>query len=239
MPLPTTLSSSTTHTDKIWCVDYNSTKNILATVGADQNLVIYSTKKDDLKILLKKSLKQQHNNRTLRRCSFSPCGNYLAVCSFDSTTSLWKIDLEQNSQNDAENLQLEFWQILEGHENEVKSVSWSINGQFLATCSRDKNVWIWELFDEAEFDCAAVLSGHTQDVKDVSFAINQTNILASSSYDGTVRIWEEHGANTGWSWIDVRLSIWVSGLLGTWASGLLGIWASGRLGVWASGHLGV
>jgi len=136
MPLPTTLSSSTTHTDKIWCVDYNSTKNILATVGADQNLVIYSTKKDDLKILLKKSLKQQHNNRTLRRCSFSPCGNYLAVCSFDSTTSLWKIDFDQNSEN--ADLQLEFWQILEGHENEVKSVSWSINGQFLATCSETK-----------------------------------------------------------------------------------------------------
>ena len=100
----------------------------------------------------------------------------MASAGFDAKVSIW----ERQGQDYV--LQT----TLEGHENEVKDVAFSRSGLYLATCGRDKSVWIWEcktiscLFlpvqrtdfsfnadndEENDFACAAVLTTHTQDVK--------------------------------------------------------------------------
>ena len=60
---------------------------------------------------------------------------YIATASFDSTIVIWK----KKSASDYEVIAN-----LEGHENEVKCTAWSPDGAFLASCSRDKSVWIWD-----------------------------------------------------------------------------------------------
>ena len=38
----------------------------------------------------------------------------------------------------------------------VKSVAWSGDSKYLASCSKDKTVWVWD-HDDLEFSCNCIL----------------------------------------------------------------------------------
>ncbi|OBT83788.1 hypothetical protein VE02_07446 [Pseudogymnoascus sp. 03VT05] len=124
----------------------------------------------------------------------------LVTGSFDGTAGVWRRD-ENAGDEDGEREEGEDWEfsvVLEGHDAEVKSLAFSPSGQYLATCSRDKSIWIWEEVDGAdEWETVAVLTEHEGDVKCVAWAPttegDEGECLASSSYDGTVRVWREDG----------------------------------------------
>lgn len=143
----------------------------------------------------------------------------LVTGSFDSSAGLWRwedegqgggggleVEITGAANEDNEEKDWELIVVLDGHDSEIKSVAFSPSGQFLATCSRDKSVWIWEDVGASEADdeweTVAVLNEHEGDVKAVAWCPDtnrsgrgrySSDVLASASYDDTVRIWREDG----------------------------------------------
>ncbi len=110
------------HEDKIWQLSFNPIEEIIASCGSDRNICIWEkklesskpyTKNQNTNYILKSILEDSHS-RTIRSVSWDKSGRYLASASFDSMINIWK-KTENN---------FEFIATLQGHENEVKSVSW-------------------------------------------------------------------------------------------------------------------
>lgn len=133
----------------------------------------------------------------------------LATGSFDATVGIWRRWDDYNTDNNENHEHVhehdhdhdegeedeEEWRfavLLDGHDSEVKSLSWSASGSLLATCSRDKSIWIWEDLDDGDnnFETVAVLQEHSADVKCVAWHPTE-ECLASGSYDDTIRVWRE------------------------------------------------
>ena len=113
----------------------------------------------------------------------------LAAASFDGTISIYV-----NKDN-----VFDCVFVIEGHENEVKCIEWCSNGRWLATCSRDKSIWVWDYTEDFEFFCVSIINAHSADVKSVKWipgpliaeGIKMDGCgIASTSYDETIKIWQ-------------------------------------------------
>ena len=89
-----------------------------------------------------------------------------------------------------------------GHEAGVFSVSFSKDGQTLATASQDKTAKLWSL-DGRELQ---TLRGHTDTVTRVRFSPEDQSVVSTSA-DDTIRFWSLDGellqtltGHTGWVW---------------------------------------
>ena len=77
-------------------------------------------------------------------------------------------------------------QTLSGHTRDVSMMAWSPDGRFLASCSGDETIRLWDPISGA---CSHILWGHKDWVR--SFAWSPDGrCLASGSIDKTVRLWD-------------------------------------------------
>lgn len=190
-------ASLTGHDERVWSVAWSPNGNYLASTSGDKSIRVWargntdsssntessssSSSEADTKWVCVAKLEGVHT-RTVRRVAWSPDGKQFASAGFDGIIGIWRPD---------ETGEWDCVAQLEGHENEVKCIAWNVGGTLLASCSRDRSVWIWDCADD-EFDCLSVLHGHTQDIKGV-FWHPMEDVLISCSYDDSIKLWKEEG----------------------------------------------
>jgi WD40 repeat protein len=124
------------HQGLCWNVSWDPSGTLLASCGGDRNIQIWTVNEIKATQLNVSSEPSRKHSRTIRRVAWRRDSGMISAASFDSTISLWSVDKDNG---------ISFATQLSGQENEVKGVSFSPSGEELATCSRDKSIWLFDV----------------------------------------------------------------------------------------------
>jgi len=116
---------------------------------------------------------------------WSLSGKYLASGADDRLVMIWSF----GGMVSKDGVESENWKCihrLQAHEADVIDLAWNRNDKFLASCSLDNSIIIWN--SSNKFEKVNVLKGHTNFVKGVTWD-PVGSYLASQSTDNTVRVW--------------------------------------------------
>jgi WD40 repeat protein len=206
------------HTNEIWSVAFSSDGRILASGSSDRTIrlwstftgeclhiltghmhwvmsVVFSSQPDILvsagfdrlinfwNIQTGECIDTWQVGQSICSIAFSPSGDMLASGSIERMVGLWDTATGKCLQT------------LSGHTHFVWSVAFSPDGRLLASGSFDRTIRLWDL---QTGECLKVLQGHESGVFAVAFLpqqstnspLAQQQLLASSSADATIRIWD-------------------------------------------------
>ncbi len=212
----TIASASRDKTVKIWKTDGTLLRTIeqLAPVNwlsfsRDGKMVAVASDDGTVKVWtsggrLIANLWHSENKKSLKvyAVSFSPDGNTLASAGEDTTVKIWSIAALKHpeTQKSTQAPGGELLATLRGHSKWVFGVSFSPDGQTLASGGADGAVKLWNLVnvgDKRPTDASNIkpesrllrtFEGHADRVTQVSFSPD-SKTLASASFDKTVRLW--------------------------------------------------
>jgi WD40 repeat protein/uncharacterized caspase-like protein len=163
------------HTIEVNGISFSPDGQTLASASGDQTVILWQRDNSLIKTLT-------GHKDSVNSVSFSPQGNLLASVSDDKSIKLWHIPnmtLRQTLEG------FDKFPYGVGHSDAVIGVSFSPNGQTMATSGGDRNVKLWQTRDGYMIK---TLMGHKYEVNNAAFS-PKGDILASASADATIKIW--------------------------------------------------
>lgn len=119
----------------------------------------------------------------------NPDGTIIASASSDTTVRLW--DVKRS----------EAIHVLEAHTNAVNAVSFGPSGKLLASAGADRTLRLWDVSDRDHPRLKDRISGqHTDEITSVIIIEEgEYGLVASGSWDNTLRLWGLAGATKSYS----------------------------------------
>ncbi|KAG1672669.1 Protein HIRA [Nymphon striatum] len=157
------------------------------------NMAPIINEEDEANDSIPKMLCQMDNHLACVNCvRWSSSGKFLASGGDDKIVMIWQIGRYGSSTmfgSGGTVVNVEHWRCvntLRGHQGDVLDIAWSPHDAWLASCSVDNTIVIWNALKFPEM--ITVLHGHTGLVKGVTWD-PVGKYIASQSDDKTLRIW--------------------------------------------------